>query len=467
MSSNSSSRPKSQLPQNLFNTESHLGTEPINKLFWKYSIPAILAMLINGAYALIDGLFIGHAIGTEGLTAINFTWPLVGLITGLGIMIGIGAGTEMSVERGKNNWPNAGTIVSNAILLIAITGLAVSSITIPFQSQILRLLGVLGYVETLANEYTHILLLNAVTMLAGAALPLILRNDDRPHLTTVLMCTGALLNILLDWLFVIIFDLGMAGAAVATVLSQSVIGTWALLYFVSKKTKLHISLTKIIQPEWPIALKILTTGMPSLFIFFYYAFLVAIHNIAFLKYGGITAVAAFTIVSYVQNAYYLIAEGVSTGVQPIISYNAGARCFERIKRTIKMGMVSILVFGIITLLIVNLFPLEIAYLFNKNDSNLAQHTAVGLHLHLITLFLDGGIVLAGAYFQSISKIRISLFISISNLLIVVPFLAILPKFIGINGVWLALPLSNIILATVVGWILVKDLKAYPKKKGIN
>ncbi len=195
-------------------------------------------------------------------------------------------------------------------------------------------------------------------------------------------------------------------------------------------------------------ISIVKTGIPSFFVFCYYALFVAIHNYYFLKYGGVISVAAFTIVGYIETIYYLVAEGVGTGIQPIVSYNKGIGNYQRINKIIKFAIINTAGFAVIIMLLVNIFPEFIVCLFNSTDAQLVKETVVGLHLHLSVLFLDGVIVLVSIYFQAIDKIKIALFITISNLLITWPFLRVCSQLFSINGVWLAAPLSNLIIGII-------------------
>lgn len=445
-------------PTQINTPSSDLGTQPILRLFWRYAIPAVAAMIVNGIYVLIDGIFIGRVVGAEGLAALNFAWPVAGIIIGVGIMIGMGTGTWMSISRGQNDHRKPRLYIGNALLLLVVFGLLFPLVFLPLENQMLTLLGAKGHAYELAGDYLTILITGSIAALAGAALPLMIRNDERPHLTTIIMATGAVLNIVLDWLFIVVMGLEAAGAAIATVMAQAAVGLWGIAYFLSRKANTRIALTDICF-SWAYTVRTLSAGLPSLFMFFYYGFVLAIHNRLQMDYGGVLAVGAFTIVGYVQGVYYMFSEGVATGIQPLVSYNHGAGSRQRLLTTLRIGLGTVLSIGIGSVLLINLFPEAIAFIFNKDDITLQQMTVTALHLHLFSMFLDGFIVLTAAWFQSMAKSRVASWITAGNMLVQIPLLIALPPLFGITGVLITLPVSNVILAIPVAWILWMDLRA--------
>ena len=437
---------------------SDLGTQPILRLFWRYTIPAVAAMIINGIYVLIDGIFIGRVVGAEGLAALNFAWPVIGIIIGVGIMIGMGTGTWISISRGQNDHHQPRRCIGNALLLLLAFGLLFPLLFLPTGKRVLTLLGASGLTHELATDYLAILVVGSIATLAGAALPLMVRNDERPQLTTVIMVTGAVLNIVLDWLFIVVMGLEAAGAAMATVLASAAVGLWGIAYFLSHKASTRISFADL-HFSWSCTIRTLSVGLPGLFMFLYYGFVLATHNRLLMNYGGVVAVGAFTIVGYVQAIYYMFSEGVAAGIQPLVSYNHGAGNHQRLLTTLRTGLGTVLSIGIGSVLLINWFPEAITFIFNKNDAALQGMTVTALHLHLFSMFLDGFIVLTAAWFQAMARSRIASWITAANMLIQIPLLLVLPPLMGIAGILIALPVSNVILAIPVAWMLRVDLRA--------
>ncbi|OED44845.1 hypothetical protein ACH42_06525 [Endozoicomonas sp. (ex Bugula neritina AB1)] len=440
-----------------------MANQSVNRMFWRYTIPAIVGMLVNGLYSTIDGIFIGQVVGTEGLAAINLIWPIYGLVVGAGLMIGMGSSALSSIARGEGATEKARIIMGSGIVLVFLTGLLFAVLVLPFTETLIVLMGASEAVLTMAQNYLFYVIAFAVLSIGGAAAPMLVRNDERPQLATIIMSVGAILNIVLDYLFIVVWEQGVSGAAIATVIAQAVTMIWGFGYFFSNKANLQLSL-KDLRFNLRLFKGILTTGLPSFIMFAYMSFVLAVHNSLFLIYGSVTTLAAFTIVGYVQAMYYMTAEGIANGIQPIVSYSHGAGNNRNIHATLWLGMKVALGIGLATVAFINLFPETIAYVFNSDDPQLLKETTLGLHLHLMTMFLDGFIVVAAAYFQSVAKTKAATIITMGNILIQAPLLITLPPLFGVTGVWLALPISNIFLAAATLWILLKDLKSRPAQK---
>ena len=441
--------------------DSHsMANQSVGRMFWRYTIPAIVGMLVNGLYSTIDGIFIGQVVGTQGLAAVNLVWPVYGLVIGAGLMIGMGSSALSSIAKGEGNIEKARTILGNGTVLALLTGLFFALTILPLTDDLVRLMGGTGSVFTMAHDYLFYVISFAVFSIGGAAVPMLVRNDERPQLATVIMSVGALLNIVLDYLFIVVWEQGVSGAAIATLIAQAVTMIWGFGYFFSSKANLRLSISTL-GIDLSIYKDILTTGVPSLIMFAYMSFVLAVHNKLFLIYGSVTALAAFTIVGYIQALYYMTAEGIANGIQPIISYSHGANNNRNIHATLWLGVKVALGIGVFTVAFINLFPEAIAYVFNSDDPQLLKETITGLHLHLITMFLDGFIVVVAAYFQSVAKTKAATIITMGNMLVQVPLLLTLPSMFGVIGVWLALPISNVFLAAGALWILLKDLKSRP------
>ncbi len=436
---------------------SSLANQPVKRLFCHYAFPAIAGMLVNGLYSTIDGIFIGQVVGTEGLAAMNLAWPIFGVIIGIGMMIGMGAAAHCSISRGEGKEEQAKTIIGNSLLLIVVISILQTISILLGGRTALTLMGAEGDLLELANSYLTYISFGSVVATAGAALPMVVRNDERPRLATAIIATGALVNIALDYILIMVFSQGVAGAAIATLIAQTITTVWSLAYLFGPKARLRIK-PRHIGINFHYYWQILTTGFPSLTMFIYMSFVLAVHNRLFLEYGSVLSLAAFTIVGYIQAVYYMVAEGVANGIQPIVSFNKGSRNNQNIYTAIKLGAGTALVIGLVTVAIINLWPENIASVFDYDNPPLIKETALGLRLHLFTMYLDGFIVVAAAYFQALAKAKTATWITMGNMLVQIPLLIILPEWLGVTGVWLALPLSNIFLALAVMYTLRQDLK---------
>ncbi|MBY5944274.1 MATE family efflux transporter [Photobacterium rosenbergii] len=434
-----------------------IDNKSIRKTFWRYAIPSVAAMLVNGLYQVIDGIFVGHYIGFEGLAGINMAWPIVGLIAGLGLLVGMGTGSLISIYKGEGNHNKAQQALSTGLGLIAIFGLLVMALLTMFAPSLLLAQGATGTPLAMGSAYIEVFTWGAVFTIAAGALPMLIRNDDSPNFSTALMMAGAVINIILDYIFIAHLDMGLKGAAIATIIAQISITVAAVGYFFTHYSKLRLSL-RTLKFNFRIAGNAVSLGTSSLFMYAYFSFIVAVHNKLFMDYGSAVHVGAFAIVGYLMTMYYLLAEGIASGMQPPVSYYYGAGHGKKIRATLILASKVVVLTGITSVIFLNLFPNTLVGLFNNSDPALATETVNGLRLHLFAMFLDGFIALASVYFMSVNQGGKALGISAGNMLVQLPFLYFLPQWLGVNGVWLSVPLSNILLAVIVVPLVWKDIQ---------
>ncbi|MGR5412751.1 MATE family efflux transporter [Vibrio astriarenae] len=429
----------------------------VTRQFWRYTIPTVAAMLVNGLYQVVDGIFIGRYVGADGLAGINVAWPLIGTILGLGMLVGVGTGALASIKQGENNTPQAKRILVTGLILLVLIS-PVIAVSLHFLADdFLRLQGAQGRVFDLGWQYVSILIYSCVFSLGSIAVPFLLRNDNSPNLATLLMVIGAIANILFDCLFIAWLGWELRGAAIATALAQMMVTVLGVCYFFSSWATLKISLRDL-RIEWPIVPQIAAIGTSSFFMYAYGSMMVALHNGLFASYGSPELIGAYAILGYIVTVYYLTAEGVANGMQPLVSYNHGAGNQQNIRTLLRVAMTTSVVLGVLFVVVLNAFPYQFVSIFNSEDQALLDGAVMGIRLHMFALFLDGFLVVAGAYYQAINKGSKAMFVTIGNMLIQLPFLYIMPKIWGVTGIWLAFPLSNIALSCVVGWMLWKEVK---------
>ncbi|MGR5131272.1 MATE family efflux transporter [Vibrio alfacsensis] len=429
----------------------------IYKQFWKYTIPTVAAMLVNGLYQVVDGIFIGRYVGADGLAGINVAWPIIGSILGIGMMVGVGTGALASIKQGEKDVEGAKRILSTGLLLLVALMPVVATILFFFADDFIRWQGAEGRVYELSLQYLHILIVACVFSLGSIAVPFLLRNDDSPNLATILMVIGAVVNIVLDYIFIAWLNWELTGAAIATALAQMIVTILGVAYFFTSKAKLRLTISDL-KVQFDVVPKIVTIGTSSFFMYAYTSMMVALHNNLFAQYGSTLLIGAYAILGYIVTVYYLIAEGIANGMQPLVSYNHGARNQDNIRKLLKIAMGTSVLGGVAFVILMNLFPYEFVSVFNNADQHLIDATVVGIRLHMFALFLDGFLVVAAAYYQSVNKGSKAMFVTIGNMVIQLPFLFILPKLLGVTGIWIAFPLSNIALSLVVMSMLWRDVK---------
>jgi len=429
--------------------------ESVFKLFWRHTFPAVLAMLISGIYVIIDGIFIGQIIGEQGLAAIGVAYPLMTFFTGVGLLVGIGGGAIISYKRGAGDLQGATRTLSTSLLLLLLAAL-ITVFYIEFANILLALQGASGGLLQRSLEYINVFQYTALSAIGSATLPLLIRNDDSPNYATVVMIGGALLNIVLNYCLLVVLDMGIAGAAWATVVSMTAVCLVALRYFYSTRATITLSRSRLIF-DWHDSTKIIAIGSSVLVMHLYAGFVIAIHNALFVQYGNTISLSAYAIVGYLMSLYYMLAEGIGGGIQPLLSYFHGRGQRHKIRQLTYLAIYVTIGLGIGFYLLLNSSP-NLYILWFNGDSEVVTKSTLGLRLHLIGMFIDGFIALACVYFMALQKAKIAMFISLANIIIQLPFLYIVPQYWGELGIWIALPLSNIVMLALVAPLLWRDLK---------
>jgi putative MATE family efflux protein len=434
-----------------------MNNQSITRTFWHYSIPAIAALMISGLYMVVDGIFIGHAMGATGLSAINMAWPLSGLILAIGMMIGVGGGAQCSLAQGAAQWPEARSYLAQALWLLVLLGIPTGVLVVVIGPSFMAMQGAEDGLVQLGNDYLLVIGWAAPLVLASIALPLLVRNLGAPRLATVAMLVGALVNVALDYLFIIELKWGLHGAALATVIGESLSVLICLGFVCSRHNPLQMPRTACTL-NLRKSLDILATGFSSMLMYLYMSLVVVLHNLLFMHYGSPLQVAAYAICGYLMAFYYMFAEGVCSGMQPLVSYFYGAREADKVRRVVRLGLLTAVGSGVLMTAALLILPRLFAGIFSSSDEALLDASVLGLRLHLFAMFLDGFIILAASFFQAMGQVRYANLVTVGNMLIQLPFLALMPLLLGLNGVWLALPLSNVCLSLVVIWMLRRQLQ---------
>ena len=434
----------------------------IHRQFWSYVLPTVGAMVVSGLYQVVDGIFIGRYIGADGLAGVNLTWPVIGTLYGVGMMVGVGSGAISSLSRGKNDLEQARQSLGNGFSLLGVFGLLGALLLLLTGPWLLALQSADGNAMMHASDYLQVIIIGTPVAMGSLALPFMVRNDQAPTIATWLIVIGAVANIVLNAVFIIMLGWGLTGAAIGTTLSQLIVVGLGGLYFFSTRANTRLSL-KDLLPDWSLSIKTCSIGLSSLLMYAYFSFIVAVHNYLFMQYGDATSLGAFAIVGYIATLYYMFAEGVASGAQPLISYHYGARNLARMKKFVILMLWVAVGSGVVSVLFVNLLAEPIINVFNTDDPVLFSATMLGLRLHLMALFLDGLIFSVGVFFQSLGLGRKATFVTMANMVVQLPFLIVLPKLMGVSGVWLSVPLSNIALSLVVLWMLWGEWRKLPQE----
>ena len=428
-----------------------LGTKPVGSLLMQYAIPAIVAMVASSLYNMVDSIFIGQGVGPMAISGLAITFPFMNLSGAIGACIGVGASTYLSVKLGQKDYSMAQRILGNSVVLKIITGIIFGAICLLFLDPILLFFGASDNTLPYAHEYMVVILLGNVFTHLYFGMNALLRAASKPKQAMYATIFTVVLNTALDPIFIYTLDMGIRGAALATILSQTTALCWQIKQFSNPHELLHFK-RGIYKLDWSIIKNILAIGVSPLAMNTCSCIIVIFINTALVKYGGDMAVGAYGIANRIGFLFFMIVMGINQGMQPIAGYNYGAMHFDRMLKVLKLSMISataIMAFG---WLVGELMPYPCARLFTT-DAELIEQAVKGIRLNMIAFPLIGSQAVITNFFQSIGKAKISIFLSLSRQMIfLLPLLVALPPMLGVDGVWLALPASDTV-AFIVTWII--------------
>ena len=428
-----------------------LGTKPVGSLLMQYAIPAIVAMVASSLYNMVDSIFIGQGVGPMAISGLAITFPFMNLSGAIGACIGVGASTYLSVKLGQKDYSMAQRILGNSVVLKIITGIIFGAICLLFLDPILRFFGASDNTLPYAHEYMVVILLGNVFTHLYFGMNALLRAASKPKQAMYATIFTVVLNTALDPIFIYTLNMGIRGAALATILSQTTALCWQIKQFSNPHELLHFK-RGIYKLDWSIIKNILAIGVSPLAMNTCSCIIVIFINTALVKYGGDMAVGAYGIANRIGFLFFMIVMGINQGMQPIAGYNYGAMHFDRMLKVLKLSMVSATAIMAVGWLVGELMPYPCARLFTT-DAELIEQAVKGIRLNMIAFPLIGSQAVITNFFQSIGKAKISIFLSLSRQMIfLLPLLVALPPMLGVDGVWLALPASDTV-AFIVTWII--------------
>ena len=438
-----------------------LGIKPVGRLLTQYALPAVIAMTASSLYNMVDSIFIGQGVGALAISGLAVTFPFMNLSAAFGAGVGIGSSSYLSVKLGQKDYSTAQRILGNNVTLNIIIGLVFSVVSLVFLDPILYFFGSSEQTIPYAREYMIIILLGNIITHLYFGMNAVLRAASKPRQAMYTTIFTVVLNSLLDPLFIYTFDMGIRGAAVATILSQAVALVWQTRLFSDKNELLHLK-RGIYRLDNKIVKNILGIGI-SPFAMNATACLVAIFvNQRLLEYGGDLAVGAYGIANRVAFIFVMINMGVNQGMQPIAGYNYGAQKYDRLMRVLTLAMIAGTCVTTSGFLVAEFMPHLCVRLFT-NDAVLTELSVNGIRLMMAAMPIVGYQMVVTNFFQSIGKAKISIFLSLSRqLLFLVPLLGILPLFFGITGVWIAMPISDTFSAIFALVMMVRYMRMFKK-----
>ncbi|QWZ81603.1 MULTISPECIES: MATE family efflux transporter [Aeromonas] len=425
-----------------------LGTAPLSRLFWRYVTPTVAAMLITGIYVTIDGIFVGHVLGQDGMAGLMLAYPICAVLYAVGALIGMGASSLVSFYLGQGNPAKARHIVGNALVMVLLASALLSFIGIRYGEPMLAWMGAEGEIFTAGLSYLQAYAWLGFFAVLSMAFSSLLRNDGRPGFVTLIMVVGGLLNVLLDYLLMVVFPFGLAGVATATMLSQAVTGLACLWHFFTPRSQLRISWDTL-RPDLRLMGETVRLGISSFLMYLYLSVVLALHNKALLAVGTSLHVAAYGVISYTEAFFYLVFEGIAMGIQPIASFNAGAGHWRRVLRIRNLALGVTLGIALSAMIPLYLWPEVAVYLFAGDNATLLPVASLGIWLYFWGLPMEGLLLVGATYFQAINRARIASLLTGGKLVLIGGFLWGFSTLWGVLGVWLALPTCSSLLVLVM------------------
>ena len=442
-----------------------LGQKPVGQLLLQYALPAMVAMVASSLYNIIDRSVIGQVVGPEAIAGLGITFPFMNLSAAFGAAVGVGASTCISVKLGQRDYATAQHLLGNTVTLNTIVGLLFMAVSLLFLDPILRFFGASDATLPYAREFMQVILLGNVVTHMYFGMNAVLRAAGKPchAMYATLFTVGC--NIVLVMAFVWLFRWGIRGAALATVLSQSLARCWQMWILSDKRELLHLK-RGIYKLKADLVRNIVAIGVSPFLMQSTSCVIVIFMNNQFVRYGGDMAVGAYSIANSMVMVFFMFVMGVTQGMQPIVGYNYGAQKFDRMMRCVWLAIAvatAILLFGWALSM---LFPRQMARIFTT-DPVLMDMAAHGIVLDMLVFFVVGSQAVITNFFQCIGKVKISIFLSLARQLIfLLPMAYVLPLFWDLDGVWYSMPASDFIAFAFTIPILmwhIRKFKSYGQK----
>ena len=450
--------------------ENILGTEKIGKLMIKFAVPSIISLLVNSIYNLVDQIFIGWGVGYLGNGATNIVFPLVMLCLAFSLMMGDGSSAFLSLKLGEKKKEEATKGVVNGILISIIIATVFCIGSISFLPQLLNIFGCTDILRPYALDYGYVIAIGLFFMMTGTVLNSIIRADGSPRFSMITMVSGAILNIILDPIFIFVFGMGVKGAAIATAMSQFL--TFILNASYLRKLKTIEVSKKDIKLELSIVRKILTLGISSFITQMSFVFVVSVENNLIKKYGVLSEYGAeipITVIGIVMKINQILNSmviGLAVGSQPIIGYNYGAEKYDRVKGTLKRVLIISAIIGTVAFVLFQTIPDKLISIFGTQEGQLyVEFACMTFRIYLSLCIFSGIQIASGIFFQAIGKSSRSAILSLSRqILFLIPAMIILCSKFGVKGILYSGPVADALAFTISAILIIVELKNLGKKE---
>lgn len=424
-----------------------LGTRSVGHLLMQYALPAMAAMAAASLYNIIDRVFIGQVVGPMAISGLAITFPFMNLGAAFGAAVGVGSSTSISVKLGQRDYQTAEQLLGNTVTLNLIIGIAFSVVSLLFLDPILRFFGASDHTLPYARAFMQIILLGNVVSHMYYGMNAVLRAVSKPREAMIATILSVGLNIIFDFVFIYWWRWGIRGAALGTVVAQSIALAWQMRFFADKRQLLHLK-RGIYRLKGSLVKLILSIGVSPFLMNATACIIVIFMNNQLVRYGGDLSVGAYGVANALAMVFMMFVMGLNQGMQPIAGYNYGSQQFDRLRRVVDISIIAGVCIMTVGWLVAMFLPHAVARLFTS-DPQLTRLSVKAIRINMLMFPLVGAQMVITTFFQCIGKVKLSIFLSLSRqLIILLPLLLLLPLFFGIDGVWYSLPSSDFLAAVI-------------------
>jgi putative MATE family efflux protein len=442
----------------------NLSTENLWKLLIKFALPSVIAMIVNAIYNIVDRIFVGQYVGEHALASLSIVFPVMLVLVGFSSLIAQGGGNLISIALGKKDLNQAKIVLGGSISLVIIMSIFILLLGYLNMDFILNALGAEGSIYTYGYEYMEIIYMGIVFQLVAFVLNTIARAEGFPGFAMMTMIVSAVVNIVLDYIFIGVFEMGVGGAALATIIGQFSGFVLLTYHFLSRRTSLRIKLSYL-KINFKLYVDIILIGLPTFVIIMSVSVAMVLLNKALDTYGGVGAVASLAAINSLYTLFIMPINGISTGMQPIIGYNYGARLYDRAKKTFYYALIIGISFSTIIFILLEVFPATFISLFIDSESPTMEVAIRGLRIFILCLPFLSINIFASGFFQATAKsIRALVLGALRQFVLLIPAVLILPVYFDLDGVWLASPVADYLSVLISVLMIYRGMKYMYKEE---
>ncbi|MBQ6790210.1 MAG: MATE family efflux transporter [Paludibacteraceae bacterium] len=442
-----------------------LGIEPVNRLLWKYALPAIIAMTATSLYNIVDSVYIGHGCGALALSALTVAKPFMDICAAFGSLVGVGASSLLAIYLGEKDYDKANRVLGNVIVMNIILSAVVMIVGLIWLDPILFAFGASDDTIHYAHEYMEIILYGNILTHIYFGLNAMLRSAGHPRFSMTATIVAVVVNIILDPIFIFALDMGVRGAALATVISQAIAVTWQVTKFFDKNelVRFHRGIWRLNKH---ITFRALAIGLSPFLYNIAHCFVVIIINNQLKTFGGDMVIASYGVINRLTFVFAMIIMGLNQGMQPIAGYNYGAKKYDRVQKTFLITCLYATGVMAIIFILGEFFPRFITQIFT-HDYTLIEMTIKPMRIICSSMLIIGFQMVTGNLFTSIGKAGKAIFLSLTRqVLYLIPLVLWLPTIFAepIDGVWWSIPISDTLSAITAVIVLISSFATFSESK---